>query len=206
MEKLENPPSERPPLDDAIKPSDLRDYYWMKAELAAWCRGRGIPSGGGKWEIIERMVRFLETGDRGLPVGRKPRGGPRFDRAGEALTPDTVITLDYRATRNVRTFFERHLGEGFRITVPFTEWMRAHTGRTLADAIDAWRVLKDEVRNADGPKRIAPQFEFNRYVQAFMADNPGRARREAVACWMEKKKRKGPRVYHRDDLGFLPQD
>jgi hypothetical protein len=195
----------RPPLDGAIRPSDLYDYYWMKAELAGWCRRQGIPSGGGKLELIDRMVRFLETGDKGTPVRKKGRGGPRFDWARETLSPETVITPDYRATRNVRAFFESQLGDGFRITVPFTEWMRAHAGRTLGDAVAAWKELREASLAGDGPKRIAPQFEFNRYLQAFMADNPGRARREAIACWMEKKQRKGPRVYHPDDLAFLRQ-
>ena len=195
----------RPPLYDGISASDLRDYYWMKAELVDWCRRRGIPSGGGKLELIERMTRFLETGDTGREAGgRKSSLHSRFDWANARLTESTLITSDYRATRNVRAFFEVRLGKSFRISVPFTEWMRANPGQTLADAIDAWKRLKEEARRT-APKEIAPQFEYNRYVRAFLADNPGRSRKEAVACWMEKKQRKGVRVYHRDDLAFLKE-
>ena len=197
----------RPPLDDGIGASDLRDFYWMKAELVEWCRRRGIPSGVGKLALIERMTRFIENGDKGeAPVKRRPLSHDRFDWAGASLSESTVITSDYRATRNVRAFFEDRLGESFRINVPFTEWMRAKTGKTLGDAIDAWKRLKEEEARRTAPKEIAPQFEYNRYVRAFLADNPGRSRKEAVACWMEKKQRKGARVYHPDDLAFLKKD
>lgn len=196
----------RPPLDEGISPSDLRDYYWMKSELVDWCRRRGIASGGGKLELIERMIRFIETGDRGGESGRKKTSAHgRFDWAAAPLSESTPITPDYRATRNVRAFFEDRLGKSFRINVPFTAWMRANAGKTLGDAVAAWKRLKEEGRRT-GPKEIAPQFEYNRYVRAFLTDNPGRSRSEAVACWMEKKQRKGARVYHRGDLVFLKRD
>jgi hypothetical protein len=197
----------RPPLDDGIGASDLCDYYWMKAELVDWCRRRGIPSGGGKLELIERMTRFIENGDKGeAPVTRKFSTHARFDWANARLTESTVITSDYRATRNVRAFFENRIGGHFRINVPFTAWMRANAGKTLGDAVSAWKRLKEEEGLRAGPKEIEPQFEYNRYVRAFLADNPGRSRKEAVACWMEKKQRKGARVYHPDDLAFLKKD
>ena len=194
----------RPLLDDGIKPADLRDFYWMKAELIEWCRRRGLPSGGGKLELIEQMTRFIETDDKGKEPGRKKKPPQdRFDWAGAPLSESTPITSDYRATRNVRAFFEDRLGKSFRINVPFTSWMRANPGKTMGDALLAWKRLKDEQARRTGPKEIAPQFEYNRYIRAFMADNPDRSRSEAVECWMEKKQRKGARVYHRDDLAFL---
>ena len=194
----------RPPLHDGIGASDLRDFYWMKAELVDWCRSRGIPSGGGKLELIERISRFIETGDRGKVPGRgKTPPHDRFDWAVATLSESTPITSDYRTTRNVRAFFEDRLGKSFCINVPFTVWMRANPGKTLGDALLAWKRLKEEEALRIGPKEIAPQFEYNRYVRAFLADNPGRSRKEAVACWMEKKQRKGARVYRREDLAFL---
>ena len=180
----------RPPLDDGIGASDLRDYYWMKAELVEWCRRRGIPSGGGKLELIERMTRFLETGDTGRETGRR-KSSPhsRFDWANARLTESTLITSDYRATRNVRAFFEDRLGESFRINVPFTAWMRANAGKTLGDAVSAWKRLKEEEGLRAGPKEIAPQFEYNRFVRAWRISNPGATHDDVVAAWRDRRSR-----------------
>ena len=191
----------RPPLDDNITIRDLQDFYWMRSELAAWCSRQGLSTSGAKLELLGRMIRFLETGDKG---SRQPKVAgarrTRFDWHNAPLTKDTRITTDYSTTRNVRDFFIAEIGPQFRITVPFTAWLRQHPGKTLGDAMEAWTTIVTAKKKDTGSKEIAPQFEFNRYIRAFMADNPGRSRKEAVACWMQKKQRRGPRVYHPDDL------
>lgn len=194
----------RPSLDENISVSDFQDFYWLKSELQAFCRIKGIDASGGKMEIAERISYFLATGSTGeISISRSRKPVSRFDWAGAVLTPKTVITDNYRNTRNVRNFFHAQIGDLFRITVSFMAWMKENSGKTLGDAVEEWKRQHDAVMRIKPKKEIAPQFEYNRYVRAFMADNPDRTRKEAVACWMVKKSRRGSREYDREDLLFL---
>lgn len=45
-----------PALTRALSVPAFRDRYWRKDELVAFCRGEGLPSGGGKMEIADRIA------------------------------------------------------------------------------------------------------------------------------------------------------
>lgn len=192
----------RPPLTSALSPEDFRDFYWLKSELLDFCRVEGLRSSGSKIEIADRVEHYLRTGQAKEPE-RQTRPSSSFDWNRSELTTETVITDSYRNTRTVRAFFVEQLGPSFRFSVPFMAWMKSNAGKTLGDAVEAWKQLKGEAASARGPKNIAPQFEFNRYVRDFLADNPGRPRSEALACWKAKRSRRGSNAYERSDLRWL---
>jgi len=47
---------------------------------------------------------------------------------------------------------------------------------------------------------IAPQFEFNRYIRDFMADNPDKTRAAAIYFWKLKRLQRGDNIYSATDL------
>ena len=52
----------RPNLTKKISIKDFKDFYWLKSELINFCREIKISSGGGKIEITNRILEYLETG------------------------------------------------------------------------------------------------------------------------------------------------
>ncbi|MEO1101758.1 MAG: DUF6434 domain-containing protein, partial [Pseudomonadota bacterium] len=104
---------------------------------------------------------------------------------------------------NVRGFFTDQIGRGFSCTSEFMAWVKSSPGRTLADAVEYWRVL--EARKADPAFRreIAPDNQYNRYVRAFFDDNPEADMKTARACWLAKSRQRGQPVYARSDLKLI---
>lgn len=54
--------AERPELNEVRTSAEFRAFYYLKEELTAFCRERGIPSSGGKPEIAARIAHYLDTG------------------------------------------------------------------------------------------------------------------------------------------------
>jgi len=53
----------RPELNDKISLEDFINFYWLKKELSAFCKTKGINATGGKIEISSRIKTFLLTGE-----------------------------------------------------------------------------------------------------------------------------------------------
>ena len=81
-------------------------------------------------------------------------------------------------------------------------WMKANVGKTLGDAIVAWKAIQEEKKNKV-PKSIAPQFEYNTYIRDFLADNPTASTATAIQYWNSKRKLRGDKGYKKSDLGLL---
>lgn len=62
----------------------------------------------------------------------------KFDWHSAKLTRATTITAGYRNTQNVRRFFKAACGTAFKFDRGFMAWMKAATGKTLADAVTEW--------------------------------------------------------------------
>ena len=198
---------ERPPLNKNIKVEDFREFYWLKEELVNFCRREGLRKQGSKIELAERIEEYLKTGKKGATKNtKKVKPSSRFDWHSEKLTLDTVITDNYKNTDNVRAFFTEQLGKGFKFNVEFMNWMKTHQGKSLRDAVDQWKKIAFEKKNKSNPKEIAPQFEYNRYVRDFLADNPGASRGSAIKYWKIKRSMRGDNVYRRSDLELTEKD
>ena len=67
----------------------------------------------------------------------------KFDWHNSDLGIDTIISIDYRNTQNVRRFFKKQMGSDIRFSRSFMAWMKANTGKTLGDAIEELRKNTD---------------------------------------------------------------
>ena len=54
---------------------------------------------------------------------------------------DDRIEPNLVCSQDLRPFFEEYLGNGFRYTVRFQQWLHDNPGKTYRDAIDAYRTL-----------------------------------------------------------------
>lgn len=171
----------RPSLAPGLAPERFHDYYWLKAELVAFCRERGLPTGGAKTELVDRIAAFLIDGSvlRPQPV-RRDRASPLPD----TLALDTVIGSGWRSSQRLRAFFEAQVGPSFRFNQALVGFIRDGEGRTLSDALAVWRAS-----NASGPKPLADQFEYNRHTREYGAQHPGATQADVQAAWWAKRGR-----------------
>lgn len=194
----------KPKLEKNISIKDFKNYYWLKTELIDFCKVLGIPRNGGKLELFNRIVSFLETGKTPVaePIELK-KTISTFDWNTEKLSISTLITDNYKNTENVRAFFIKNIGAKFKFNVAFMNWMKENKGKTLGDAIDKWQEINILKKDKNYKTEIAPQFEYNAYMRAFLQDNPNLSAKDAMKSWMIKRDKLGPKIYEKEDVMFL---
>lgn len=190
----------RPSLNKNISVKDFQDFYWLKAELVNFCSAENLPKQGSKLELAKRIEYYLQTGEIPKIKVKAKKKTSNFDWNTAVLSLDTIITDNYKNTVNVRDFFATHLGKSFKFNVIFMNWMKANTGKTLADAIQEWKNIKLTKKHTKEPKNIEPQFEYNRYIRDFLKDNPDKNRATAIRYWKIKKSKRGDNIYNKTDL------
>lgn len=82
-------------------------------------------------------------------------------------------------------------------------WIKANVGKTLNDAVEEWKKINDLKKDKNYQTEIAPQFEYNRYMRAFLADNPALTTKDAMEYWKLKKAQRGSNAYEREDLKLI---
>ena len=185
----------RPELTRSLDSRTFREYYYLKEELAAFCRSNHLPASGGKQELTERIACFLENGEVRQPAAKRMTA---HKKANSGITRESIIEEGFACTETHRAFFREEIGNSFSFNVRFQQWLKANAGKTYADAITAYHEIR-EAKKA-GKSAIGKQFEYNTYIRDFFADNPGRTLEDAIRCWKYKKSLKGHNRYERSDL------
>ncbi len=168
---------QRPTLELGIDAQNFLAFYWLKSELVEFCRANGLPTGGSKGELTERIAHFLRTGELLLPTTR-----PKLKSDGQVPTLETVITADYRSNQINRGFFEEVIGKHFHFSTAFQQFFKDNVGKTFGDAVAYWYKLEERAKRGE-KKDIAPQFEYNRFVREYHEQHPNAPHKEAVAAW-----------------------
>lgn len=189
----------RPDIAAIVSGAELKRWYWLKDELTAEARRRGLRTAGGKFAILDRIAHFLDTGEKAAPQDTPSKARSTFDWHSAPLSPDTVITDSYRNSQNVRRFFKSQVGDGFKFTIGFMDWIRTHHGATLADAVAEY--LRMTAAGERAP--IRDHNQFNQYTVDFLKDQPGATMEEVRRVWALKRalpSEDGRHVYERSDL------
>ena len=198
---------ERPDIDTISTGADLRQWYWLKDELVARARSLGLQTSGGKFEVLDRIATYLDTGE--AKKAKRRRATSSFDWHAADLDDTTPLTDSYRNTQNVRRYFKSRLGNKFSFNIEFMAWLKANTGKTLADACAEYRAMKDREASPGFQSKIASHNQFNQYTRDFLADNPELGMDEVRRFWALKRalpSEDGRHVYARSDLQLRAQD
>lgn len=183
--------------------AELKQWYWLKSDLMAEAKRHGLRTSGGKFEILERIALFLDTGEVAKPSAKPRVKRSTFDWHSEPLTRETPLTNSYKNTQNVRRFFQEQLGESFKFNIEFMAWMKANEGKTLSDACDEYRAMKQREADPNFQSKIAPHNQFNQYTRDFLADNPALGMDDVRRVWALKialPSMTGRHVYEASDL------
>ncbi len=190
---------DRPDLNKEISVTDFNDFYWLKEELIDFCRSIGIEISGGKIAITDRIRDYLLTGEI-IKSEKKIKSKSKFDWSREKLTNETIITDNYKNGENVRSFFSQEIGSHFSFNVIFMKWINENIGKTLGDAVFEWKKIDDLKKDKNYVSKIDPQFEYNKYMRAFLNDNPNSSSKDAMKYWKLKRSKRGTNEYERADL------
>ena len=191
----------RPELTVSLDSQTFREYYYLKEELADFCRTNHLPAFGSKQELTERVACFLDTGRVQQPATK--RASAHKTPLSE-ITRESIIEDGFVCTETHRAFFRKEIGNSFSFNVQFQQWLKSNAGKTYGDAIAAYREILEAKKDAKGP--IGKQFEYNTYIRDFFADNPEKTLEDAIRCWKYKKSLKGHHRYERSDLAAAEDD
>ncbi len=191
--------SERPELSADMSADTFRQYYYLKEELAGFCRNNGLQASGSKQELTERIAYFLKT-------GKKSSAAPRPRKAAKIgdITDDTPIEENIVCSEKHRAYFRERIGKSFSFNVAFQKWLKSNAGKTYADAVKAYHAILEEKKK--GKTAIDKQFEYNTYIRDFFADNQGMSLDDAIKCWKYKKGLAGHNRYEKGDLVVLERE
>ncbi|MEO0497889.1 MAG: DUF6434 domain-containing protein [Pseudomonadota bacterium] len=198
-------PDTRPDIASITTGKELRRWYWLKAELEAQAKAVGLSYAGRKFDILDRLAHFLDTGERQAAGAGKanPKSKSSFDWHSEPLTPETIITDSYKNSQNVRRFFRSQIGDGFKFNIEFMAWMRTNIGQTLADACVEYTAMREREKAPGFKSKIARDNQFNQYTRDFLADHPDRPISDVRKYWKLKRalpSEDGRHVYEPSDL------
>lgn len=185
--------ADRPILDRNLSSAVFREYYYLKEELVEFLRGNGLPTTGGKVELADRIAYFLDTG-KVKPVALQRVKATNINE----ISVDTIIENNFVCSEKHRAFFKANIGESFSFNVTFQKWLKANSGKTYRDAIEAYYQIIEEKKA--GKTTIDSQFEYNTYIRDFFEDNQGKSLSDAIKCWKYKKQMRGHNRYERSDL------
>jgi hypothetical protein len=191
---------DRPILDKNISLTDFNEFYWLKKELIKFCKDNHIITTGGKVEIADRIRNYISTGNVTLNKTKAVKKKSSFNWSTEILTARTIITDNYKNGENARVFFIKEIGSHFSFNVLFMRWMKLNIGKTLGDAVIEWERINNLKKDLNYVSEIAPQFEYNKYMRAFLADNPNLSNKNAIKHWKLKRSKRGTNEYERTDL------
>lgn len=197
--KFEN----RPEIHSIDSGAELKRWYWLKSELIEHANTLQLKTTGGKFQILDRLAHFLDTGERTWPGDVKTKAVSKFDWHKEILSADTLITDSYKNSQNVRRFFQNHADPKFKFNIEFMAWMKANVGKSLADAIAEYHAMKARENNPGFQSEIAHHNQFNQYTRDFLADNPELGMKEVRKFWALKRalpSETGRHVYEKSDL------
>lgn len=187
---------DRPELDTLPDGETFRSFYYLKEELVSFCRKNGLPTGGGKQELTERIACFLDTGK--IPASSAKRKSTVVDGV---ITEDTVIEPNIVCSEKHRAFFKEKIGRSFSFNVMFQKWLKSNPGKTYKEAIEAYHMIMEEKKTQK--TTIGKQFEYNTYIRDFFEDNKDKSLDDAIKCWKYKKSLPGHNRYEREDLAAL---
>ncbi|MBK7428344.1 MAG: hypothetical protein IPI60_15655 [Saprospiraceae bacterium] len=195
---------ERPNITDIKTGEELKRWYWLKQELADYCKLKNVSSAGSKFEILDRIANKLDKVETIIsepPISKEQKS--KFDWHSEMLSPDTVITNSYKNTQNVRRFFIQHCGVKFHFSIPLMTFMKNNCGKTLQDAINEWQMLTKLSKDKNFKSNIPEGNQFNKYIRDILADNPDMTIEKARYFWKLKRSLPlGRHFYEKYDLNL----
>lgn len=190
----------RPELSERLSTNDFLNFYYLKEELQAFCKKVGLKNHGSKADLNLRISRFL--GGEAITLINRDVSKPQKKTALLHITPESLIPNNFKCSQVARAFFKAQIGNHFHFYTEFMDYLKENPGKSFSDAVEKWKKIHEKKQSGEKGK-IAPQFEYNRYIRAFHAAHPEMNHSKAVKCWRHKKGLPGHNRFEESDLKIL---
>ena len=141
--------NERTELNKELDAAAFRSFYYLKQELADFCKENGLPTTGSKAELTDRIAHFLDTGNV-LKSSAKRKTSVNIG----TLTEDTVIEQNIVCSEKHCAFFREKIGKSFSFNVLFQKWLKVnmgkHTVMRSVRIIGSWKKRNNAKRRSAG--------------------------------------------------------
>ena len=151
---------ERPVLDKTLNSKTFQEFYYTKKELLDFCRENHISTSGGKLELAERIISFLDTGY--VPKLASTANRKTHNSQPQVITTSTLIEDKFVCSQKHRAFFEEHIGKQFSFFVSSQKWLKSNSGKhmvmRLLPIISSWIKKERGVLQLISSLSIIPMF------------------------------------------------
>lgn len=165
--------------------------YLKMSELRERCLRLGLAEKGKKLVLIDRILAFVQTGERKtpstFPESSKAKRGMKYP-----LHPSTLILKNaYKNDLKTRIFLKSLVGDHFHFTAYGIDWIdeRWYAGRppSYQEFAHFWQseYLKREKVKVP-PKK---EWAYINFVQNYLLQKPDAAKDEIHSSWDEEQKR-----------------
>lgn len=183
----------KPKLTKQIALADFKNHYWLRTELAKFCKANGLSTVGLKQELVLRIEAFIITGYKIKPKINKPV-------ARDSYQPIKINTFvkNYNNDAVTRQFFVKHIGGHFHFNAylrQFTNKNNIMPGLTYGDLVKGWLTEESKRANPHYKSSIDKQFEYNQFVREFFANEKGKSHADVIKAWKIVKALYGEKTY-----------
>lgn len=178
----------RPNFNTIETGSEFNQWYWRKDELIEIFKAVGLPCGGTKSELRDRIIFALDNNGKLKPTKKKLHPKSDFNWARAQLFPETIITDSVSFGLNFRNFMKSHIGTKFSCHSDFMHWVKSNPGKTLQDAIVKWKQMELRKDKPDFRRDIPKHNMLNQYLRDFLDGNVDKSFRDALHYWEIKKR------------------
>jgi hypothetical protein len=169
----------RPSLELTITVEEFRRWYWLKSELATFCKRIRVTSSGSKPDLTARIEAHLS----GKPV-RTVNQARRTGEMPSHFTAETVIGKGWRCNPVLGAYFRQVCGKGFRFNAAIRQVIHEGAGKRLAEAAETYR----QSTLPNSPKQpIIAQNQYNQHTRDFFAQHKNATREQCLAAWHRKR-------------------
>ena len=172
----------RPVLHPHLEPNTFKAWYWLKAELQAYCRSHHLNASGSKAELMQRISSHLDRSPQPTPAATHK---PKRSLLPKILNVHTVIEPGWPLSKDLRDFFVAQVGASFRFNQALRDLFKNPQGETLADAVAIY------ARTQGQKQAIGAQFQFNQHMRDFFTKHPGASHQQALQAWHAMRQRDG---------------
>ncbi len=179
---------ERPELSKKLTVDEFKKFYWEKKELIAFCRDHKIPTQGGKIDLENRIIYYLETG--------KIKTIKKIVRLGDWDSSKNIIkqtpVINFKCDALTRKFFTSERGDKFKFNQYLREFAKQPNDGTITygDLVDGWKVSQIKKK-----KIIDKQFQYNQFQRDFYAHDKNETRSECLKAWRLVRSVEGEATY-----------
>lgn len=184
----------RPKLTRQIAVTDFKSHYWLKTELAKFCKTNDLSTVGSKQELTKRIEAFIATGHRIKPKIAKSIARDSF----HPIKIDTPVKY-YKNDATTRQFFVNHIGKHFHFNAylrQFADKNNITPDLTYGDLVTGWLAEESKRSNPQYQTCIEKQFEYNQFIRDFFANEKGKSQADAVKAWKIVKVQSGAKTYN----------